>query len=73
MALISPKNVEKIYGANTAELSQWRQAGIRPQFYRISARVVRYGTDDLDKWFHDPASEHLHDFPIRASPNLCLV
>lgn len=67
MALISPKSVEQKYGVSTAELGQWRQTGKGPQFYRISARVVRYGTDDLDKWFLDPVNVHLHDFPVSCS------
>ncbi len=71
MALISPKNVERIYGVSTAELGWWRQTGQGPEFYQISPRIVRYGTDDLDKWFHDPANKHLHDFPVNESPKPC--
>jgi predicted DNA-binding transcriptional regulator AlpA len=71
MALISPQNVERKYGVSTADLARWRQAGQGPQYYRISARLVRYGTDDLEKWFRDPANAHLHDLPVNKSDNLC--
>lgn len=71
MALISPKSVERRYGVSTADLSRWRQTGQGPQFYRISPRVVRYGTDDLDEWFHNPENEHLHDLPLAGAPELC--
>ncbi len=73
MALISPKSVEHKYGVSTVDLARWRQTGQGPEYYRISSRVVRYGTDDLDKWFRNPANEHLHDFPVGASPDLCFV
>lgn len=59
MALISPKNVEREYGVSTSELSRWRKTGTGPQFYRISPRLVRYGTDDLEAWFADPVNEFL--------------
>jgi hypothetical protein len=71
MALISPKSVERMYGVSTADLARWRQTGEGPEYYRISPRVVRYGTDDLEKWFHDPANAHLHDFPVSESAYLC--
>lgn len=71
MALISPKSVERTYGVSTAELARWRQAGQGPQYYRVSTRLVRYGTDDLEKWFNDPAHAHLHDFPVKESDSLC--
>lgn len=70
MALISPKRVERKYGVSTADLGRWRQTGKGPEYYRIAPRVVRYGTDDLDNWFHDPANAHLHDFPASESAYL---
>lgn len=54
MALISPKSVERKCGVSTADLSRWRRSGRGPHFYRISPRLVRYGTDDLEEWFRDP-------------------
>lgn len=73
MALISPKSVERKYGVSTADLARWRQSGEGPQYYRISARVVRYGTDDLQKWFSNPANAHLHDLPVDESAEMCSV
>lgn len=73
MALISPKCVERKYGVSTTELGRWRQTGEGPEYYRISPRVVRYGTDDLDKWFHDPQNAQLHDFPAKESAYSCSV
>lgn len=73
MALISPKNVARKYGVPTDELARWRRAGTGPQYYRISTRVIRYGTDDLDDWFTDPTNAHLHDLPVNKSGNLCSV
>ena len=70
MALISPKCVERNYGVSTAELGRWRQTGEGPEYYRISTHVVRYGTDDLDKWFHDPQNAHLHDVPVNEKAHL---
>lgn len=70
MALISPKSVERKYGVSTADLARWRLAGKGPEYYRISARLVRYGTDDLENWFHDPANRNLHDFPVHESAHL---
>jgi hypothetical protein len=71
MALISPKNVELKYGVTTADLGRWRKKGQGPNFYRISPRIVRYGTDDLDTWFHDPANEHLPGFPSKPEAAPC--
>lgn len=73
MALIAPQSVERTYGVSTAVLARWRQAGQGPQYYRISARLVRYGTDDLEKWFHDPVNAHLQDLPVSKSAELCSV
>ncbi|MDF9277744.1 hypothetical protein P4U43_08075 [Arthrobacter sp. EH-1B-1] len=71
MALISPKSVERMYGVSTADLARWRQSGEGPEYYRISARLVRYGTDDLDEWFTDPVNAHLHHFPVHEGTLLC--
>lgn len=71
MALISPKSVERKYGVSAADLARWRHTGEGPQYYRISARLVRYGTDDLENWFNEPANAHLHDHPVHESADLC--
>lgn len=73
MALISPKNVERQYGVSTADLARWRKAGEGPEYYQISPRLVRYGTDDLELWFTDSGNAHLHDFPVKEFPKLCHV
>lgn len=71
MALISPKKVAQNYGITTNELARWRRAGIGPQCYRISTRLIRYGTDDLDEWFTDPVIAHLHHSPVHETATLC--
>jgi hypothetical protein len=73
MALISPKSVERKYGVSTTDLARWRKAGKGPECYRISPRLVRYGTDDLERWFSDPGNAHLHHFPVSESSRLYLV
>ena len=62
MALISPKKAAQQYGISTADLGRWRKKGKGPDFYRISSRIVRYGTDDLEAWFRNPNNEELHQF-----------
>lgn len=71
MALISPQNVKRQYGVSTADLARWRHTGEGPQYYRISPRLVRYGTDDLESWFNDPTNAHLHDLPVNELTDLC--
>lgn len=71
MALISPKQVEQKYGVPTEELARWRRAGTGPQYYRITARLIRYGTDDLDEWFTDPNHKQLHHSPVDEEALLC--
>lgn len=71
MPLISPRQVEQRYGVPSEELARWRRAGIGPQYYRITARVIRYGTDDLNEWFTDPINAHLHPLPVDGETILC--
>ncbi len=48
--LLRPAQVAEILGQQPATLATWRRKGGGPPFIRLSAIVVRYPADELDRW-----------------------
>ncbi len=48
--LLSPREVETIYGVPVRRLARWRRAGTGPPFYALTPRSTRYDPADLDVW-----------------------
>ena len=47
--LLTPKEAADLLGCSLDELRQRRKAGAQPPFYRVTARTIRYGVDDVLK------------------------
>ena len=48
--LVSQNEAAELLGMSPRYLEARRQRGGGPPFIRISARAIRYRTDDLDEW-----------------------
>ncbi|MET3774056.1 hypothetical protein [Arthrobacter nitrophenolicus] len=59
MALISPSTVATQYGISSAQLRQWRQRGVGPEYFQFTARTISYSDDYLRDWFNDPRNAEL--------------
>ena len=55
----------KVIGVKNHTLRKWRQQGTGPEYYKISARCVRYRRSDLLRWLESrrvvPGSEGERD------------
>jgi predicted DNA-binding transcriptional regulator AlpA len=47
--LLSPKEVEKIFGFRADTLAQWRCQRKGPSFYKVG-RSVKYRLPDIEEW-----------------------
>lgn len=68
MALISPTEVARQYGLTPAQLRQWRQQGLGPEYFQFTARTISYCDDYLRDWFNDPRNTDLlaEDTPVNV-------
>ena len=49
--LLSPREVEAIYGIPVPTLAYWRKHGTDgPKFLRIGPRRIKYRVKDVDSW-----------------------
>ncbi len=62
--LVTPRQVAEKYGVSIAELASWRRQQIGPAFYSFGRNAIRYDMADVDDWFNDLRSAHLHHFPV---------
>jgi hypothetical protein len=59
LALISPSTVATQYGISSAQLREWRQQGVGPEYFQFTTRTVSYCGDYLRDWFNDPQNAEL--------------
>jgi hypothetical protein len=63
-AMMTPRDVEGMYGVTSMELARWRRTREGPAFYRLSRNTIRYDPDDVTEWFNDVTNAHFHDYPV---------
>ena len=47
--LLSPKDVERIYGIKEGTLAKWRQRGTGPDYFSVG-KLVRYKESEFEAW-----------------------
>ena len=47
--LLSPEEVEELFGIKKATLSQWRWKRIGPDFFKVGSNV-KYSMEEIERW-----------------------
>ena len=50
--MLSPQEVEKLYGVKIATLAAWRGEGTGPDYFKVG-HLVKYKKTELDAWVEE--------------------
>lgn len=50
--LLSPKEVEDLFGIKESTLAQWRWLRTGPDFFRLG-RMIKYKTEEIEKFLEE--------------------